>query len=50
LAVLEHQLRSIEPLTANEQALAVRFDTEQLNAEQIRAHARELLFPYEHSI
>jgi hypothetical protein len=50
LAVLEHQLRSIEPLTADEQALAVRFDTEQLNAEQIRAHARELLFPYEHSI
>jgi hypothetical protein len=50
LAVLEHQLRSIEPLAADEQALAVRLDTEHLNTEQLRARARELLAPYEHSI
>jgi hypothetical protein len=50
LTVLEHQLRSIEPLTAEEQALAIRFDTERLNAERVRAHARKLLLPHEHSI
>jgi aminoglycoside phosphotransferase family enzyme/predicted kinase len=50
LTVLEHQFRSIEPLTADEQALAVRFDTGQLDAEQVRTRARELLLPGEHSI
>ena len=48
LAVLEHQLRNVEPLAPDERSLAVRFDTESLNAEQIRARARELLY-YEHS-
>lgn len=50
LAVLEHQLRSVEPLTPDEQPLAVRFDTERLNAEQVRARAHDLLLPCEHSI
>jgi hypothetical protein len=35
-------------LAPDERSLAVRFDTESLNAEQIRARARELLY-YEHS-
>jgi hypothetical protein len=49
LAVLDHQLRSIEPLTAEEEALSVCFDTQDLDArtqsgiERIRALARRLL-------
>jgi aminoglycoside phosphotransferase family enzyme/predicted kinase len=50
LAVLEQQLTGIEPLTTDERALAVRFDTERLDTEQIRARARELLRPHQHSI
>jgi hypothetical protein len=49
LAVLDHQLRSVEPLTAEEQALSVCFDTQDLDGrtqsgiERIRALARRLL-------
>jgi len=43
LAVLERQLRSIEPLTPEELASSVCFDTQAIDAEQIRRHAQQLL-------
>jgi aminoglycoside phosphotransferase family enzyme/predicted kinase len=41
--VLEHQLRSQEPLGADEEPFAVRFDTERIDENVLRAQAARLL-------
>ena len=41
--VLEHQLRSQEPLGADEEPFAVRFDTEHMDQDALRAQAARLL-------
>jgi aminoglycoside phosphotransferase family enzyme/predicted kinase len=43
LEVLDHQLRTREPLGADEEPFAIRFDTEQLEQESLRAEAQRLL-------
>jgi predicted kinase len=50
LAVLEHQLRSEEPLGPDEQAAVVRFDTEHMTADAIRSRARRLIAPTEEPV
>jgi hypothetical protein len=43
--VLTAQLRDQEPLRADEQALAVRFDTERLTEPELRVLAHALVEP-----
>jgi aminoglycoside phosphotransferase family enzyme/predicted kinase len=43
IAVLEHQLRTCEPLSAEELAVAATFDTERMDHEQIRNESRRML-------
>jgi predicted kinase len=43
LEVLDYQLRSQEPLGADEEPFAVRFDTERMDQDALRAEAQRLL-------
>jgi len=43
IAVLEHQLRTCEPLTADEQTFTTRFDTDQMDVDRIQHQSRLML-------
>lgn len=43
LEVLEHQLRTCEPLSAEERAVTTTFDTERMGVEEIRTESQRML-------
>ena len=43
LAVLDYQMRTAEPLTLEDEASSLSFDTERMNPDDIRARAQQLL-------
>jgi uncharacterized protein len=43
LEVLEHQLRSCEPLSVEERAVTTTFDTERMGVEEIRSESQRML-------